>query len=73
MKIERNLSAWDRMLRAIAAFLIFGLWMVDLISGVAAIIMLTIAGLLIFNSLVGRCWFYGITGHSTCPVKKKDQ
>lgn len=72
MTIERNLATWDRMLRAVAACLIFGFWMVDLISGPATYVLMILAGLLLFNSFVGRCWLYGMLGVSTCTPKKKE-
>ncbi len=61
----KNMATLDRLLRIVIALSIFGLWAAGQITGVAAIILGSLAVVFIFTSSVGFCPIYRALGVST--------
>lgn len=67
--MKANMGTIDKSLRILAAVVIAVLYFTNVISGTAAIILLTIAGIFIVTSLVGFCPLYKLVGISTCTLR----
>lgn len=63
--MKKNMGILDRALRIVLALLIVGLYFAGLISGVSAIVLLVIGGVLVLTSFVGICPLYLPFGLST--------
>jgi Na+(H+)/acetate symporter ActP len=63
--MKLNMSQMDRMVRIAVAILIAVLYFLGQISGLAATILLVVAGAFILTSFVGYCPIYGIFGLRT--------
>ena len=63
--MKKNLGMLDRALRIVLSLLIVGLYFAGLISGVSAIVLLVIGGVLVLTSFVGICPLYLPFGLST--------
>ena len=66
--MKYNMGTADRLIRVIAAITIIILYFTNLIGGITAIILLSLAGIFIITSLLGFCPLYLPFGIST---KKK--
>ncbi len=66
--MQSNMGTADKVIRSLVALVVVALYLTDQISGVAAIILLVIAGAFILTSMVGVCPAYLPFGLST---KKK--
>ena len=62
MKLVKNMGAMDRVIRFFIVLMILALWGVDVISGIVAIILLTIAGIFLFTSFTSFCPIYFAAG-----------
>ena len=66
--MQSNMGTADKVIRSLAALVVIALYYTDQISGVAAIILLVVAGFMILSSMIGYCPAYLPFGLST---KKK--
>ncbi|MEO8763470.1 MAG: DUF2892 domain-containing protein [Ginsengibacter sp.] len=64
--MKANMGTIDKAVRILAAVVIAVLCFTNVISGTSAIILLTIAGIFIFTSLLSFCPMYKLAGISTC-------
>ena len=69
--IPKNLAAWDRGLRIVAAAMLIALWALHILTGWAGIAAMVLAGGLLLNAAMGRCGLYAALGFSTCPLPQK--
>lgn len=60
----------DRIIRILVAVVIIGLYMADMVTGIAAIILLVFAGAFIVTSFISTCPLYMPFGLSTLFQKK---
>ncbi len=60
-----NVGTLDRIIRALVALVIIGLYLMHMISGTLAIILWVIAVLLLVTAALGYCPIYHILGIST--------
>lgn len=67
--MKPNMGTIDKVLRVLVAIVIFSLYLGNQISGMAAIILLILAGVFILTSVIGVCPLYLPFNLST---KKKD-
>jgi hypothetical protein len=69
--MQKNMGLTDKIIRiglaAVVAFLFFN----KTITGIWAIVLLAVAGILLVTSMVSFCPLYKILGINTCPIKKK--
>ena len=56
--MKQNMGAWDKFVRVIIALVIAFAWAAGYISGILAIVLLVIAGILLFTSMLGVCPLY---------------
>ena len=63
--MKKNLSLIDRVIRILLAIVVVALYFANMISGVLAIILLIIAGVLVLTSLISFCPLYWSFGLST--------
>lgn len=67
--MKANMGYIERIVRILAAVVIVVLYFTNVISGTAAIILLTIAAIFIVTSLVNFCPIYKLVGISTCRLR----
>jgi hypothetical protein len=63
--MKPNMGTLDRSIRILAAAIVIGLYFAQQISGIAAIILLVLAGIFIITSFVSFCPLYLPFGFST--------
>jgi hypothetical protein len=68
--MKKNMGMADRVIRIFVALIIAGLYFTNQITGLAAIILLIFAGILILTSFISFCPLYFPFGIST-KVKQK--
>lgn len=61
----------DKVIRLIIALLIVVLFLTNIITGTAGIILLVVAGVFILTSVFGFCPLYTILGLNICPRLKQ--
>jgi hypothetical protein len=64
--MQKNMGALDKTLRLIAAIIAISLAGTGVLTGTAAIIAYTIAGVFLVTSLVSFCPLYRLIGLRTC-------
>lgn len=69
--MKKNMGTTDRILRVLAAVLIAALYLMHLISGTLAIVLLIIAGVFILTSFISFCPLYLPFGISTRSKEEK--
>jgi hypothetical protein len=66
----KNMGGTDRIIRILLAIIVALLIYFEVLQGVLAYILLTIAALFVLTSLVGFCPVYGFFGINSNKVKK---
>lgn len=64
--MKTNMGTIDRVIRALIALVIIGLYFMGIVSGTWAIVLLTVAGIFIATSFISFCplyWPFGISTH----------
>lgn len=67
--MKKNMSNADRTIRVLVALIIAGLYLLHVISGTLAIVLLAVAAIFIATSFISFCPVYGIFGLSTRSKK----
>ena len=70
--MKKNMGTIDRIIRFIIFIVIGILYLADLISGIAAIILLIIAAIFLLTSIFARCPLYLPFGLSTRKKEKEE-
>lgn len=65
------MSSTDKIIRLIISAIMVTLYLTNTVDGVLGIILLVLAGVFTFTSIIGFCPLYAIFGISTCAVKKQ--
>ncbi len=65
-----NMGTVDKVVRILAALIISGLYVTDVISGIVGIVLLVVAGIFVVTSFISFCPLYWPFGIST---RKKTQ
>jgi hypothetical protein len=68
MMTTRNVGNFDRVLRTLPLIAVAILWSQGMISGLPAIVLAVVGGMLLVTSITGSCSIYYMLGWSTCPV-----
>ncbi len=68
--MKPNMGNLDRGLRLVAAAVVIALYLLNIISGTVAIVLLVFAGIFILTSVVGVCPLYLPFGISTKRAEK---
>lgn len=65
------MSSADRIIRLLISAIFVSLYFANVVTGTLGIILLVLAGVFTFTSIVSFCPLYTLFGISTCPVKKQ--
>lgn len=68
--MKKNMGSTDRIIRIILALVFAALYFTNVVSGTGGIILLVLAAVFAFTSVVSFCPLYTLVGFSTCPVNK---
>jgi len=68
--MKRNMGTTDKRVRILAALIIAGLYFADIITGTLGIVLMAVAVIFLFTSLINFCPLYSIFGLNTCKVKQ---
>jgi hypothetical protein len=68
--MKKNMGFADRIIRLALAVLAVGLYLGNIITGTVGIVLIILAAVFVFTSLVSFCPLYTLFGLSTCPLKK---
>lgn len=69
--MKKNMGSSDRMFRVIIAIIITVLYFTNIITGTIGLILLVVAGVFLFTSLISYCPLYAPFGLNTCKKKEK--
>ena len=67
--MKKNMGRNDRTIRVIIALLVLGLYLINIISGTSAIILLGLSAIFALTSLISFCPLYLLFGINTCKKK----
>lgn len=67
--MKANMGSIDRIIRVVIAAVIAGLYFFNVINGVVAIILLSLAGVFVLTSAISFCPLYTLVGVNTCEKK----
>jgi hypothetical protein len=70
MMTTRNVGWLDRLLRALPALAVVGLWWTGTLAGWSFAVAAVLAGMLLVTSITGACSIYYLLGFSTCPASR---
>jgi hypothetical protein len=68
--MKKNMGSTDRLIRTIIAILIAILYFTNVITGTLGIVLLVLAIVFAFTSLISFCPLYTIFGINTCKKRK---
>jgi hypothetical protein len=68
--MKKNMGTIDRVVRLVVAALVGILFATNVISGVLAIILLSLSGVFVVTSIIGFCPLYALVGIKTCPAER---
>jgi len=69
MKMKKNMSSTDSIIRILIAALITVLFFTKIITGTFAIVMIIVAAIFLATSVIGFCPLYALIGVKTCKTK----
>ena len=64
--MKKNMGTTDKVIRLLFAAIFIGLFIADIVVGTAGIVLLILAGIFIFTSVVSFCPLYSFFGINTC-------
>jgi hypothetical protein len=67
--MKKNMSSTDRVIRIAVAVLFASLFLSHVIVGIAGIVLISFAAVMLITSVVGFCPLYRILGINTCRSK----
>jgi len=67
--MKKNMGTTDRIIRTLIAAIVAVLYFTGTISGTLGIVLLVLAGIFLFTSLVSFCPLYAPFGLSSCKTK----
>ncbi len=68
--MNKNMGNLDRIIRVLIAVVAAYLYFTGVVSGTLGIILVVVAVVFVFTSLISFCPIYAILGVKTCSVKK---
>ncbi len=71
--MKKNMGTADRIIRVIIAAIVGVLYFTGTITGTLGIVLLVLAGVFVFTSLISFCPLYAPFGIKTCPIKDKNK
>jgi hypothetical protein len=64
--MKKNMGTTDKIIRLLIAAIFIGLFITDIVIGTVGIVLLVLAGIFIFTSVVSFCPLYSFFGINTC-------
>ena len=64
--MKKNMGTTDKIIRLLIAAIFIGLFIADIVIGTLGIVLLVLAGIFIFTSVVSFCPLYSFFGINTC-------
>ncbi|HTI92393.1 MAG TPA: DUF2892 domain-containing protein [Puia sp.] len=71
--MKKNMGIRDRSIRQLIAGVFLILWLTDIVRGVAAIIMMVLAVILLVTGITGVCPLYRLLGIESSESKKDNR
>jgi len=68
--MKKNMGTVDRVLRAVLALVMVGLYFGNIVTGTLGIVLMAAAGIFLLTSLISFCPLYTVVGFNTCAAKK---
>ncbi len=68
--MKKNMGTVDRVLRAVLALVMVGLYFGNIVTGTLGIVLMAVAGIFLLTSLISFCPLYTVVGFNTCAAKK---
>ncbi len=68
--MKKNMGTVDRVLRAVLALIMVGLYFGNIVTGTLGIVLMAAAGIFLLTSLISFCPLYTVVGFNTCAAKK---
>lgn len=68
--MKKNMGGTDRMIRIILVLVIASLYYFKVVEGTLAIVLLAVAVIFLFTSIINFCPLYSLFGIKTCKIKK---
>lgn len=68
--MKKNMGNLDRIIRTLLALVAIYLYVAGIVSGTVGVVLIVLAGVFLFTSIVSFCPLYTLVGLSTCPTKK---
>jgi len=68
--MKQNMGTIDRVARVALAVGFASIWFLHFVTGIAGIVLLTLACVFLITSVVGTCPLYNIFGVNSCSHKK---
>lgn len=67
--MKKNMGLADRLIRLLVAVVIAALYLLNVITGPVALVLLVLAAIFALTSLAGNCPLYSLFGINTCSRK----
>jgi hypothetical protein len=67
--MKKNMGLADRLIRTLMAVAVVILYLLKVVTGPVAVVLLVIAAIFILTSFAGNCPLYSIFGINTCSKK----
>lgn len=71
--MKKNMGTADRIIRAIIAAVIGGLYVTNILTGTVGIVLLVLAGVFVLTSFISFCPLYAPFGLNTCAVQQESK
>lgn len=70
--MKKNMGNVDRIVRILIAVVLAVLYFTNVITGTLGLVLVVVAGVFVFTSLISFCPLYTIFGLKTCAIKDKE-
>lgn len=68
--MKKNMGSADRLIRTLIALILVVLYLMEIITGTLALILMIVAVVFVLTSLISFCPLYTILGVNTCNRRK---
>ena len=68
--MKKNMGSTDRLIRTLVALILVVLYLMNIITGTLALILMIVAIVFVLTSLISFCPLYTLLGINTCNSKK---
>jgi hypothetical protein len=68
--MKKNMGSTDRLIRTLVALILVVLYLMEIITGTLALILMIVAVVFVLTSLISFCPLYTLLGVNTCNRRK---